>query len=146
MRTLNCEEIRIAAMARADGERAALEPEEIREHLAVCPECRREVEEMGALAASLARQKRQESAADLWPRIAEQLAQTTGPQQVQPAYAPIWLLALALGTYKLIEFVPDRSWPLLVQLAPAAIAAGWLLWTKQNPFRVDPGLSMEGGN
>jgi hypothetical protein len=65
---------------------------------------------------------------------------------VHPAQPPIWLLALVLSAYKLIEFVPARSWPWLVQLAPAAIAAGWLLWAKQNPFRVDPGVSMEGGN
>ena len=145
MRRPSCEEIRIAAMALAEGERADLSLDEIQEHLAACAGCRQEVAQMEALAALWARQARRPSAEDLWPGLAERLAATAPAPRVNRGPIPIWLLALLLGTYKLIEFVPDRSWPLAVQFVPVAVALAWFLWSKQNPFRVDVELRMEGG-
>jgi anti-sigma factor RsiW len=145
MRKPKCEEIRIATMALADGEQAPLASEDIQAHLAACAACRREAEQMGTLAALWARQARLPSAGDLWPGMAERLRKTAADPPATWGQEVIWPLALLLGAYKVIESVPDHPWPLAMQLLPALIAGAWLLWRKENPFRVEVGLSMEGG-
>jgi len=145
MRRPSCEEIQIAAMALADGEQAPLAREEIQAHVAACAACRQAVEQMEALGTLLARHARRASALDLWPEVAERLGKTGQVPRADRGQMAIWPLALLLGAYKLIEFVPDRSWPLGVQLLPVLIAAAWLFWRKENPFRVEVELSTEKG-
>ena len=141
----NCEEIRVAAMALADGEQAPLTAADMDEHLAACAACREEVRQMTALARLLSRQARPSYAEDLWPGLARRLEAAGGAPLERRGQTAIWPLALLLGAYKLIEFVPDRSWPPVIQLLPLLIAAVWLVWQKQNPFRVEVDFSMEGG-
>lgn len=68
-----CEQITLAAMAWADGEKAALTPAEVQTHLADCAACRRQTEQLSSLAEWFARERRPEPAVDLWPRIRERL-------------------------------------------------------------------------
>jgi anti-sigma factor RsiW len=132
-------------MTLADGERAALTAEEIREHLGGCAECRQEVAELEALSAVFTRQRRRASTEDVWPAISERLAEAAPAPQASPGQPRILPLALLLGAYKLVEFVPDTAWPLAVQFIPLAVALVWFLRARENPLRVEGELTMEGG-
>jgi anti-sigma factor RsiW len=64
-----CEEVRLAAMALADGSAAALGAAEVESHLHQCPACRAEVESLRALVSLLVRQTRESPSEDLWPGV-----------------------------------------------------------------------------
>jgi predicted anti-sigma-YlaC factor YlaD len=130
---MNCEQVRIAAMALADGETPPLPRAAIEVHLAECAECRQELEEMQALGRLWEAQSRQTHAVDLWPQVAGRLQSPVGRAEKHR-----WLTALAalLVVFKLIEFIPNRSLGMWVQLVPLLLAAAVFAVVGQNPFQI----------
>jgi predicted anti-sigma-YlaC factor YlaD len=130
---MNCEQVRIAAMALGDGETSPLPRAIIDAHAAECAECRREIGELQAHGHVWEAQARQGFPVDLWPRVADRL-QSRG---VKPEKRR-WLPALAgmLVVFKLIEFIPDRSFGMWVQLVPLLLAAAVFAVVRQNPFQI----------
>ena len=130
---MNCERVRIAAMALADGETSPLPRAAIEVHLAECAECRQELEELRALGRLWEAQSRQTHAVDLWPQVAGHLQIRVGQPEKHR-----WLPALAalLVVFKLIEFIPNRSLGMWVQLVPLLLAAAIFAVARQNPFQI----------
>jgi anti-sigma factor RsiW len=145
MNTPACEQVQIAAMAIADGERPDLTTEEIRTHIATCQSCREEIAAMTAMNDLFASHMRRAVAGDVWPQVAEQIA---APQPVRSASATEWR-ALGIGVallavYKIIELAPDEAPALLLRMVPVVIAIALLFVLKENPFTINSKLTLEG--
>ncbi len=130
---MNCEQVRIAAMALADGETPPLPGAAIESHLAECAECRQELAELQACGRLWEAQSRQTHAVNLWPRVAGHLQSPIGQPEKRR-----WLAALAalLVAFKLVEFIPNRSLGMWAQLVPLLLAAAIFAVTGQNPFQI----------
>jgi predicted anti-sigma-YlaC factor YlaD len=130
---MNCEQVRIAAMALEDGETPPLPRAAIESHLAECAECRQELEELYALGRLWAAQSRRTHPVDLWPQVAGCLQSRAGRPEKRR-----WLTTLAalLVVFKLIEFMPNRSLGMWVQLVPLLLSAAVFAVAGQNPFQI----------
>ena len=105
MNESNCESVRIAAMAIADGEQPALDPAFIAAHVAGCEACRLELELLRGFDVQMAGRSRREYPVDLWPRIEPRLAAPSRQRRV------FLVLGILLVAYKIAEFAP---WPCFV--------------------------------
>jgi predicted anti-sigma-YlaC factor YlaD len=134
----NCESVRIAAMALADGEQPALDPDFIAAHVAGCEACRLELELLRGFDVQIARKTRREYPVDLWPKIEPRLAAPSRQRRV------FLVLGILLAAYKIAEFAPSREFGLVVQFVPIAIALAVFRYLKENPFRITTELKLEG--
>lgn len=130
---MNCEQVRIAAMALADGETPPLPRAAIEVHLSECAECRQELGELQALGRLWQAQSRQTHAVDLWPQVAGRLRSPIG-QPEKHRWLPT--LAALLVVFKLIEFIPNRSLGMWAQLVPLLLAAAVFAVAEENPFQI----------
>jgi len=144
---VTCEIVCVAAMARADGAQTALPPAEIEAHLTHCAHCRREIAQLEAVSTLLNAQRRQPlHAVNLWARIENRLPApaAAAAREKFPVSHPFILLGLLLVAYRLVEMVPDRSlgWPF--KLVPLLLAVAAFVYLRENPFKINANLSLEG--
>ena len=125
---MNCEQVQIAAMALADGESPLLSSAAIEEHVTECAECRREIAVLSELGQMWQGQTRQTHTVDSWPGIEGRIVQSERP------WLPV--LVAMLVVFKIIEFVPNRTFRTWVQLVPLLLAAAVFTVVGQNPFQI----------
>lgn len=142
MTKLNCENVCLAAMALMDGARAALSTAEIEQHLANCPGCRAEVEGLQALSGLMEAQERRQHPADVWLVVGAQLARRKPPKASMPR-AFVFLGLLLVG-YKLVDLIPQTELGLAFKLVPLALVIAVFSYLRENPFKVNAGLRLEG--
>jgi predicted anti-sigma-YlaC factor YlaD len=130
---MNCEDVRMSAMAAADGEAGPLPREAVREHVSSCEACRLAIAQMSAMNRALDSVQRQQSAPNLWPAIESRLANRSDSRALV-------LLAVLLAIFKIVEFAPARDFGTWLQLAPLIIATSVFAFLKQNPFQINAGL------
>ncbi len=124
-----CESIRLAAMALADGEPSALTDEQVREHLQRCPACRAAVEQLSAVDAAFHNTETPGHAVDVWPLLSSEIAgnvpdeqsvyansATDSPWSSMGAVAITLVVVLVLAamcaqTVMLLQTAPDLSTP-----------------------------------
>jgi predicted anti-sigma-YlaC factor YlaD len=135
---MTCEDVRMAAMALADGEAAALSQEVVERHAASCDACRRAIAEMPAVGVCLDAVRVSVPTADLWPAIEARIG-------VRNERGALVLLAGVLALYKLAVFAPAQDFGMWVQAAPLIVAAGVFVFLKQNPFQINAALTRQGG-
>jgi predicted anti-sigma-YlaC factor YlaD len=143
MTELNCESVSMAAMAMADGYQAEVSAEQIDVHLADCADCRQELGQLRTLATLLAGQKRQQPSEHIWAGIVGRLPDA--PQSTSQTWQPFALLGVLLLGYKLIEMIPDRDFGLLFKLVPVLFVVAAFGYLKENPFKINAHLRLEGG-
>ena len=147
MKSQKCEEVVLAAMAVADGDKPLLTADQVNAHLANCADCRQEVEQLNSLAKLLDGQKRRELSPDMWSSIKERLGSSTA---ATPTTArghksqPFLLLGLVLVIFKLVEMVPERDLGLLFKLVPLLFVIAVFSYLKENPFKINLELKLEG--
>jgi len=141
----DCENVSLAAMALMDGAPAPLSTEAIEQHLASCSGCRTEVAQLKALSEMLDPHERRQHRANLWPLINAQLAETANqrPPRTSGRHAFVLLGLLLLG-YKLIEMIPEAELGLVFKLVPLVLVIAVFSYLKENPFKVNAGLRLEG--
>jgi len=146
MTELNCENVCLAVMATMDGTRSPLPAEIIENHLLSCPGCRAEVKELKELAGLLAAQERRQHAADVWPTISERLAglADSGPHKAGAAARAFVILGVLLLSYKFAEMIPDADLGLLFKLVPVLLVIAVFSYLKENPFKINASLRLEG--
>lgn len=158
MSELNCENVAMAAMAIADGYQPELSAEQVEAHLASCVGCRREVGELRALVGLLDRHERRQRTEEVWQQVAPALAMVTpGLATVTPSLAtvtlaqsnstaglPFLFLGVLLLGYRLIELIPDRDFSFLFKLAPLLFAIAVFSYLRENPFKINCELKLEG--
>src|SRR5258705_3642875 len=91
MTRLDCETIRMAAMAIADGQYSELSSQQIEEHLAGCDDCRIEMGQLLTLTNLLDNQKRRERTETVWPQVKGQLPDA---QSTRQSWYPFLLLGV----------------------------------------------------
>lgn len=144
MKETNCETVQMAAMAAADGHPAKMEAAQIEAHLAVCGDCRSELEALGGLVKLLDSRKRRQSHEELWraiePRLFDQTERRSANRNLK-MWVPIGLILLA---YKLFEQIPDRQLALVYKLLPLLLVTAVFVYLRQNPFKINTELKLEG--
>ena len=111
---------------------------------ALSPTRRSELEALGSLVKLLDSQKRRESDEDLWSTLEPRLLDQTQPQPAAGnvrMWAPI---GLTLLVYKLIEQIPDRNLAMVYKLLPLLLVTAVFFYLKQNPFKINTELKLEG--
>ena len=151
MTELNCENVCLAAMAMMDGDEAPLSTEAIENHLASCPDCREEVAQLRGLTELLSAQKRRDYTEDVWPAIRPLInegldagvARQSGKTSAAAALA-FAVLGVLLLCYKLAEMVPQADPGPLFKLVPVLLVLGVFGFLKENPFKINTSLRLEG--
>ena len=143
MADINCESIRVAAMALADDETPLLRPGEIETHLLVCDRCREEVEQMRATNQLLSSQKRLIPEANLWPLVNERI-QASAPSAPLFRWRVLLLFALPLFGYKILLLIFQASPSLWSKLVPVILVIAVFGYLRSNPFKINCELTLKG--
>ena len=143
MSELNCESVCMAAMAIADGYQPELSSEQIGTHLASCAGCRRELEQLQELSSLLDTQERRLRTENLWQQIERRLPEITRTSTSRVSRLFMFLGALLLG-YRLLELIPDRDFSFLFKVVPVLLVIAAFAYLRENPFKVNSQLSLEG--
>lgn len=141
MKELTCEDVLMAQMSVADGEELKFSKDLLRAHVAGCANCQRELEQIKGLDQVLARHTLAEPRVDLWPAIENRIAKRPVSALGWQPYAVVGLL---LVIYKLLEMLPARDPGMAFKLVPLVIVALLFVLIRENPFRIDTELVMEG--
>jgi len=138
----SCESVCLAMMATLDGREAGLARETIERHLADCPRCREEVEQLKALNGLLAAQERREQTADVWPVVKARI----NIHEQRKATSSTWLMVLGslLFGYWLLELIPQLDLGMMFKVVPVLIAIAIFVYVKENPFKINAQLRLEG--
>ena len=140
MTGINCESVRVAAMALADGEDSPLGREEVEMHLRNCEHCRAEIEPMRTMNELWSSHERLRPEADLWPLISERLGEST------PSFS--WQVLLLFGTplfgYKVLLLAFQAPPSLWSKLVPVILAIAVFRYLKANPFKINCELTLRG--
>jgi len=141
MTRLDCETICMAAMAIADGQYSELSSQQVEEHLAGCDDCRVEIGQLLTLTNLLDKQKRRERNESVWPQVKGQLPDAQSNRQ---SWYPFLLLGVLLIGFRIVELVPDRDFGFLFKLIPIPLAIAAFSLLKENPFKINYELRLEG--
>jgi len=136
MSKMDCETIRQAAMALADGETASLSAEQAQSHLADCPACRRAVEELRSLTRMLDTQSRRGQALDLWPRIQGRLAVRVADSKALSTAGMLAALAIALLCVRGIVLTTTAPLEWAARFVALLFVGGWFVLLRENPFAI----------
>ncbi len=129
----------MAAMARLDGEAAALTPEQVDAHLAVCDACRDAVASLTTLQTQLDGVDYEHLDTDLWPEVQRRVAQGMSRPGVRESRAIIGL-AIVLGAWRLAQLLAGLPAPVINSLVPLVLIVVVLRQVIGDPFgiRVTP--------
>jgi predicted anti-sigma-YlaC factor YlaD len=142
-----CEQVRMSAMAAADGQTPALPADRVAEHLRHCDECRRQVEGMQDMLALLGRQRRAAPAGNVRAQVMASLARQSAAKQARdPLRMAVPVLAIILLACRAIAFAANVEISLAIQVVPVVLAAATFAWLKANPFAIDTDLQPKGAN
>lgn len=144
MTKLNCETVCMAAMAIADGYQSELSSQQIEAHLANCSDCLREVGQLRALSSLLDAQERRQRTENVWKRVVRRLPDASPAQSTSQAWHPFMLLGVLLLGYRIVEMIPDRDFGFLFKLVPVIFVIAAFSYLKENPFKIDSELRLEG--
>jgi anti-sigma factor RsiW len=143
MSDINCESVRVAAMALADGEDSPLDREKVEMHLRNCEHCRAEIEPMLTMNELWSSHERLRPEANLWPLISERLEATV---ESTPSFN--WRVLLLFGTplfgYKVLLLVFHAPPSLWSKLVPVVLAIAIFRYLKANPFKINCELTLRG--
>jgi predicted anti-sigma-YlaC factor YlaD len=142
MNRVNCESIRLAAMAVADGENPLIPAPDIELHLSTCDHCRSDVAQLQSLLKLLDGQHRRERTEILWDGIAEDLR----PKTALPTTADHWpwfmLLGLLVAVYRIAVSTSDWEPGWWLKLAPVLLVIAVFGLLRENPFKVNTELKI----
>ena len=143
MTDIDCESVRVAAMALADGEEFSLRRGEIEAHLVNCEGCREEIEQLRATNQLFSSQQRLRPEANVWPTISERLQATT--DTTQPfRWRVLLLFGLPLFGYKFFMLLLQATPSLWSKLVPVILMIAIFTYLKTNPFKINCELTLEG--
>ncbi len=135
-----CDEVRMAALARLDGEPAHLTSEEVDAHTASCGACHAAVAGFTALHESLERVDYERLNVDLWPAVLERLAADSSHRT-----AEIWALlglTAALVAWRLAQLLLEWPAPVVNSIVPLALIVVVLRRLTGDPFAIRSSLHL----
>jgi hypothetical protein len=143
MKSDECEETILSLMAIVDGEPPLISKEQAARHVIGCEKCQMEIKRQEAAANMLSGQKRRADAIYLWREIEKRISN-------EPISKPIMsrnvflLLGAILIIYKLLEMIPAQDLGLLFKFVPVVFIAALFYFFKENPFKINTELKLEG--
>ena len=143
MSDINCESVRVAYMALADGEEVLPDREEFETHLQNCERCQAEIEPLRALNKLWSSHKRLRAQTDLWPVVSKRLEATV---ETAPSFSwrVLLLFGLPLFAYKLVLLIFQVAPSLWSKLVPVILAIAIFSCLKANPFKINCELTLRG--
>ena len=144
MTEVNCENVCMAAMAIADGYQSALSSDEIKLHLENCAACRQGIAQLQAFSSLLDTQKRQQQVANTWTSIEARLSAKPPVRSASPHWLLFMLLGVLLLGYRLVEMLPDRNLDWFFKLLPVIFVVTAFIYLRENPFKINAELRLEG--
>lgn len=144
MKSDECEEAILSLMAIFDGEQPVIPEELAARHVIGCERCQMEIKRQEAAANILSGQNRRADAVNLWFEIEKKISN-------KPILKPVMsrsfflLLGAILLIYKLLEMIPAQDMGFLFKLIPVAFIAALFYFFKENPFKINTELKLEGG-
>jgi predicted anti-sigma-YlaC factor YlaD len=140
MNASECEQVRLAVMARADGESTGIPLDQIDSHLIQCATCRREIQAMRSVSSLFAAQSRRRQAVPLWPGISAKVA-AAARARTEPDSAGFFVaLGLVLAVCQAGLFVVSPAASYWIKAACVLVVAGLLGLRRINPFVIEPEL------
>jgi len=143
MTEIDCETVRVAAMAISDGEASSLKKEEIESHLLNCAACREEIEPLRATNQLLSSQRRLKPEVNLWPTISERIHSNVETRQPF-RWRVLLLFGLPLFGYKFFLLLVQAAPSLWSKLVPVILMIAIFTYLKTNPFKINSDLKLEG--
>ena len=134
LQPLRCDEVRMAALARLDGEPAPLTSAEIDIHAAGCAACQAVLADLTALHGSLERVDYERLDVDLWPAVLQQLAADSSHRT-----AEIWTLlglTAALVAWRLAQLLLEWPAPVVNSIVPLVLIVAVLRRITGDPFAI----------
>src|SRR6266851_4871248 len=144
MSKLKCESVCMAAMSIADGYQSELSSDQIEAHLADCSACRHEVGQLRLLSSLLDAQERRRRTENVWKQVERRLPDAATARSISKAWRPFVLLGALLLGYRIVEMLPDRDLGFLFKLVPVVFVIAAFSYLKENPFKIDSELRLEG--
>ena len=140
----NCEKVRLSAMAIQDGEVPQVSTKEIDEHLEFCADCCHELKQQKEAIGWLDGQSRRIITEDIYSRIIVSIDQSQAKPRYRQELCLFLVLGLILFAYKVLEVLPAFTPDLFVKLMPLAFVFLFFCLLKQNPFKINKNLKLEG--
>jgi predicted anti-sigma-YlaC factor YlaD len=144
MNEAGCESVCLAIMATLDGREAELTHETIESHLANCPRCREEAEQLRAINGLLAAQERREQTADVWQVVRSRISVHDRQKTTSSTRIPFMVLGFLLFGYWLVELIPRLDLGMMFKVVPVLIVIATFIYVKENPFKINAQLRLEG--
>lgn len=143
MKSDECEEAILSLMAIFDGEQPLISKEQAARHLNGCENCQMEIKRQEAAANMLLRQTRRETAVNLWPEIEKRISNKPTSKPIMSRYFFV-LIGAILTIYKLLEMIPAQDMGFLFKFVPVVFIAALFYFFKENPFKINTELKLEG--
>ena len=144
MMEVNCENVRIAAMARADAEALPLPADQVEAHLVTCDTCRLEVGHMREMIRLLGVQNRRQPSETVWPMVERGLAAVPRNPKAQLTPLPFLFLGIFLSVYKVILMFAEHDLGIAFKLIPVLVVVAVFRYLKENPLKINSELRLEG--
>ena len=135
MQPHSCDEVRMAALARLDGELAVLTSDEVDAHVAGCRSCQTVLAGLTTLHADLGRVDYERLDIDLWPALQ---GRVTGgrPHRARREGWAIAGLSAVLVTWRLAQLLLDLPTPVVNSVVPLVLTMVVLRWLTGDPFAI----------
>lgn len=128
-----CDRVRMAALARLDGEPADLTQAEIGAHVAGCLACQAVMDGLTTIHADLGRVDYEHLDVDLWPALERRVAGGV-TRRLQRERRAILGLAAVLVAWRLAQLLLDVPAPVVNSVVPLALIVVVLLRLTGDPF------------
>ena len=143
MTDINCESIRIAAMALADGEESPLSTAEIQAHLSNCESCSEEIAQLHDTNKLFSSQQRLKYQIDLWPQLNDRIQATAGSSPPF-RWRVLLLFGIPLFGYRILMLVLQAAPSLWSKLVTVILVIAVFSYLRANPFKINSELTLEG--
>lgn len=131
----SCEEVLMAALARMDGEVAAIPADEVARHIAGCRACQEEITALTGLHADLTHADFEWIDADLWPGLAGRLDAGALSRSRRRLTVAFLVLAVIVG-WRVAQLLLDVPAPVVNSIVPLALVAILLRSLTRDPFAI----------
>jgi predicted anti-sigma-YlaC factor YlaD len=135
MQPHSCDEVRMAALARLDGELAGLTSAEVDAHVAGCRSCQTVLAGLTTLHADLGRVDYERLDVDLWPALRQHVTVSRPPRALREGWAIAGLAAVLLG-WRLAQLLVDLPSPVVNSVVPLVLTVVVLRWLTGDPFAI----------
>ena len=143
MDQVSCEDICLAAMAVADGERPPIPARDIEIHLSQCAGCRSEVAHLKSVIDLLDKQQRRDRTESVWVGVADTLTRRNETRTTSDHWHWFLLLGLFLAACRIVIAALNLEPSLWTKLVPLILAIAVFGLLRENPFKVNAGLKLQ---